>query len=471
MQRLNALDTAFLHLETDEASLHIASVAIFEGPAPDFEEVRSSIRRRLHRVPKWRQRLQRVPFELGRPVWVDDEDFDLSEHVRHAEVPAPGGAAELHEVVDQIMSRHLDLARPPWEDWVLTGLADGRWGLVTKIHHSMVDGIAGTDLLSTLLDHAPDTPEDEPEPWQPERTPGPARLLGRGLRDSAALRVREARAAARAVRATTQPRGFARRSLALASGFVRWGLAAVPTAPTPLIGPIGAERTYRWTSLPLTDLLAVKQHFGVKVNDVVLAAMTRGYQDLLVARETPFTEHAVRTLIPVSVRHGESYDNQVSALLLDLPVGVRDPRERLLETAVRMRRLKASHESEAGELITDVGDALPAPLLAGFLHLFFRIPQRHLTTVVTNVPGPADRLYLLGRRMLHTYPYVCIADRVRVGIAVTSYDGQLLVGITADRGTVPDLSVLVAGVEQGFAELVAAAASPHEEVASWAGIG
>ena len=470
MQRLNALDTAFLHLETREASLHIASVALFEGPAPALEEVRATIGRRLHRVPRWRQRLQEVPLQVGRPVWVDDQDFDLSSHVLHAEVAAPGGEQELHAAVDRIMSRHLDLRRPPWEDWVLTGLADGRWGLVTKVHHSMVDGIAGTDLLSTLLDHAPDAPEDPEEPWVPEATPGTAELIRRGLRDMAGLRAREAKAVVRTALQSPRPRGIAVRGLAVASGMVRWGLAALPTGPTPLIGPIGTERTYRWISVPLVDVLTIKESFGVTVNDVVLAAVTRGYQDLLLARGTPLTEHAVRTLVPVSVRHGKSYDNQVSALLLDLPVDVREGRERLLETAVRMRRLKASHEAEAGEVITDVGDVLPAPLLAGLLHLFFRLPHRNLTTVVTNVPGPRDRLYLLGRRMIRTYPYVCIADRIRVGVAVTSYDGQLLVGGTTDRESMPDADVLVDGVEAGFAEL-AAAASAHEEVGSWAGIG
>ncbi len=359
------------------------------------------------------------------------------------------------------MSQHLDLNRPLWEVWVLTGLEGGRWALITKVHHSMVDGIAGTDLLSTLLDHSPDDrPHPADKPWVPVPGPSARELVATSMRRSARERVREIGVLARSVgQLTAHPRTVARRSIGVGRGLLGFAMAAKPTSTSPLIGPLGKDRLYRWTSFPLLDLLAIKEHFGVTVNDVVLGGLSNGLRALLLERGTNLDHHLVRTLIPVSVRHDDQHgltDNRVSAILLNLPVEIGDARDRLIETSVRMRKLKNSQEAAAGELLTMLGDATPPPVLAAGLNLFFRIPHRHLTTVATNVPGPADLLYLLGSRIVSAYPYVPLADRVRVGIAVTSYDGQLLVGVTADRESVPDVDVLVAGVDRGFAELLEA---------------
>ncbi len=462
MDRMSALDSAFLHAETAEASLHIGSVAVFEGPEPDFGEICAAIEAKLPEVPRWRQRWRSVPLELGRPVWVDDDRFDLGAHVLHTAVPSPGGQKELHETVDSVMSQHLDLDQSPWEDWVVSGLEGGRWAMITKVHHSMVDGIAGTDLLSTLLDHSSEVrPHRAEEPWAPVPGPSGLGLVVATLRGSARERVRQSRALVRSVtRGVAHPRALASRSLGLGRGLLGFAMAAKPTSASPLIGPIGRDRLYRWTSFPLPDVLVIKEHFGVTVNDVVLAGLSNGVRALLLERGTNLDHHLVRTLVPVSVRHDDQqglYDNRVSAVLLDLPVEIGDARDRLIEASVRMRALKNSQEAGAGELIEALGDATPPLLLAAGLHVFFRIPHQHLSTVATNVPGPVGRLYLLGRRMLFAYPYVPIADRVRVGIAVTSYDGQLLVGVTADRDSVPDVGVLVEGVDRGFAELLDAA--------------
>ncbi|MEO5654047.1 MAG: wax ester/triacylglycerol synthase family O-acyltransferase [Marmoricola sp.] len=459
MDQMSALDSAFLHAETAEASLHIASVAIFEGPEPDFGEICAAIEAKLSELPRFRQRWRHVPLDLGRPVWVDDDRFNLREHVLRTVVPAPGGHKELHQTVDSVMSQHLDLDAPPWEGWVLSGLEDGRWAMVTKVHHSMVDGIAGTDVLSTLLDHSAEVrPHLDEEPWVPVPEPSGLQLVLATMRGSVRERVREGRGLVRlATRMATQPKALASRSLGLGRGLFGFAMAVRPTSASPLIGPIGTNRLYRWTSVPLVDVLAIREHFGVTVNDAVLAGLSNGVRALLLQRGTNLDHHLVRTLVPVSVRHADQrglFDNRVSAVLLDLPVEIGDARDRLIETSVRMRKLKSSHEAGAGELITELGDATPPALLAAGLHLFFRIPHRHLSTVTTNVPGPAGRLFLLGRRMLSAYPYVPIADRVRVAIAVTSYDGQLLVGVTADRDSVPDVSVIIEGVDQGFAELL-----------------
>ncbi len=467
VDQMSALDSAFLHAETAEASLHIASVAIFEGPEPDFGDICAAIEAKLPEVPRWRQRWRTVPLDLGRPIWVDDDRFDLSAHVLHAAVPAPGGEKELHETVDWVLSQHLDLNQPPWEDWVLSGLEGGRWALITKVHHSMVDGIAGTDLLSTLLDHSAEVqPHIAESPWVPVPGPRGLQLVLATMRGSARARVHEGRALLRsATRMAAHPTALASRSLRLGRGLLGFAMAATPTSASPLIGPIGRNRLYRWTSLPLDDVLALRAHFGVTVNDVVVTVLSNGVRALLLERGTNLAHHRVRTLVPVSVRHDDQhglYDNRVSAILLNLPVEIGDARDRLIETSVRMRKLKNSDEAGAGELLTELGDATPSLLLAVGLHAFFRIPHQHLSTVTTNVPGPADRLYLLGRRMLATYPYVPIADRVRVGLAVTSYDGQLLVGVTADRDSVPDVAVLVDGIDRGFAELLDATEPRNE---------
>ncbi len=466
MDRMSALDSVFVQAETEQASLHIASVALFEGPEPGFGEICAAIEAKLPEVHRWRQRWRKVPLSLGRPVWLDDDRFDIAAHMFHTVLPTPGGQRELHEAVDQAMSQHLDLDTTPWEIWVLSSLEGGRWALITKVHHSMVDGIAGTDLLSTLLDHSPEArPDHAEEPWVPTPTPSPLQLVVDTLRGSVGERVHEARAIARSLtRSVTHPRELARRSLGLGRGLFGFAKAAKPTSASPLIGPLGRDRLYRWTSFPLLDLLAIKEHFGVTVNDVVLAGLSNGVRALLLEREVDLDHHLVRTLVPVSVRHSDQHglDNRVSAILLNLPVEIDDAHDRLIEASVRMRRLKNSQEAAAGELITDLGDAMPPPLLAAGLHLFFRLPHQHLSTVATNVPGPADRLYLLGRRMQRTYPYVPLADRVRVGIAVTSYDGQLLVGVTADRDSIPDVDVLVGGIDRGFAELREAAEPPQQ---------
>ena len=410
MDQMSALDSVFLQAETAQASLHIASVAIFEGPEPDFSEICAAIEAKLPEVPRWRQRWRKVPLSLGRPVWLDDDRFDLATHVLHTVLPTPGGQRELHEAVDEVMSQHLDLDTTPWEVWVLSSLEGGRWALITKVHHSMVDGIAGTDLLSTLLDDSPDArPHHAEEPWVPTPAPSPVRLVGSAMRGSARERVHEAGAVARSLtRLATHPTTLARRSLGLGRGLFGFAKAAKPTSASPLIGPLGRDRRYRWTSFPMLDLLAVKEHFGVTVNDVVLAGLSNGVRALLLERGVNLDHHLVRTLVPVSVRHDDQHglDNRVSAVLLNLPVEIGDARDRLIEASLRMRRLKNSQEAAAGELITGLGDAMPPPLLAAGLHVFFRIPHQHLSTVATNVPGPADRLYLLGRRMQRTYPYV-----------------------------------------------------------------
>jgi diacylglycerol O-acyltransferase len=465
MDRTSALDSAFLHLDTRVAAMHIASLAVFAGPVPEQAEIRSAIAAKLHLVPRCRQRLVGVPLSLGRPVWVDDATFDVSRHVHRAAIAEPGGDLELRDTVERLLSEPLDHGLPLWEDWVLEGLAGDRWALLTKAHHSMVDGIAGTDLLSTLLDASPEPGPQESDGWRPEPAPASWQLAADAVKDGLSLRLTELRSVPTSVGATVNgalrhPRAVVSSVMATARGLAAFVGNARPTAGSSLIGPIGRDRGYTWTDVDLQTVLETHDRLGGTVNDLVLAAVAGAFRDLLLARGEEPTRHTLRTLVPVSVRRPDQrgeLDNRVSTLIAELPVELEDPRDRLTETSIRMLALKDSHEAQVGERITGVADALPPMPLAAFLHLAFRLPHRNLTTVVTNVPGPQGRLHLAGRPMLATYPYVPIADRLRTGIAVTSYDGRLLFGVTTDRSSMPDAQVLVDGIRRGFAELAASA--------------
>jgi diacylglycerol O-acyltransferase len=465
MERTHALDSAFLHLDSPTSAMHIASLAFFAGPVPRQSEVRAAIERKLVHAPRCRQRLVEVPFALGRPVWVDDPDFDIARHVRRTAVPHPGGTDEVREVAERLLSEPLDHDAPLWEDWVLEGVDGDRWALLTKVHHSMVDGIAGTDLLSTLLDSDADPAWSAAIPWAPSAAPSGWRLVVDAVRENLGLRISELVSLPGGVRGAVRhtvahPRATYGSWRSVTAGLAGFARNARPTTASSLVGPIGRDRGYAWTEVDLHTVLAIHDRLGCTVNDLVLAALTSAFRDLLLARGEEPAPQSVRTMVPVSVRRPDergTFDNRVSAIIVELPVELEDAGDRLLETAVRMRTLKDSHEAQVGEQITSIADALPPPALAAFLHLVFRLPHRNLTTVITNVPGPTARLHLAGRPMLAPYPYVPIADRIRSGIAVTSYDGRLLFGVTTDRDSMPDAQVLVDGIACGFADLAALA--------------
>ena len=461
--RMGPLDASFWHLEDAHASLHIAGIAVFEGPVPAQAEIVEHFRRRLHLVPRYRQKMRTVPFNLDRPVWVDDPAFELSYHVRRTAVAAPGGDTQLQALLGRLMSQRLDRERPLWEAWIVEGLEDGRWALVSKLHHSMVDGIAGMDVLSRFMDVTPEAPQPDLVEWTPRPEPSSAALVTAALRDRARTAVRGVRGLGGAAR---HPRQTITLTVTSARGLLRLATAAKPFTSTSLAGPIGASRRYRWLSVDGMDIMNVRKAFGGSPNDVVLAIVTRGIRDLLVSRGEEPEPHAVRCLVPVSVRRpnetGQT-DNRVSALLAELPVDLADPVSRLEVIAARTKALKLSHEADAGELVTELSDYLPPPAVAAGLHTAFRLPVRTLTTVVTNVPGPRQPLYALGRRMLANYPYVPIADRIRLGVAVSAYDGQLCFGVTGDRATMPDIDVVITGISDGLIELVKAAEAIEED--------
>ena len=451
MQRMSFQDASFLDIEGDTSPMHVGGVSIFEGPPPPLADVLTIVDGKLPLVPRYRQAVHFVPLSVGRPVWVDDPHFNLSYHVRATALPAPGGDHELHALVGRVMSQNLDRAKPLWEMWVVEGLGDGRWALLSKVHHCMVDGVAGTDLMTVLLDTEPDPPRPGPASWTPEPQPSSVRLLADAIAEQAASPVA---ATERFLGALRAPRQLTSVIEDTARGLVGFAGIARPQGSS-LNGPLGPHRRWAWARGQLSDVQRVRAALGGTVNDVVLAAITQGFRELLIARGES-VDRVLRTLVPVSVRRpGErgSYNNRVSAMFAELPVGIEDAAQRLDSIRLQMADLKESKQAVAGEVLTSLSGFAPPMLLALGARLASRLPQRSLNTGTTNVPGPQFPLYLTGRRMLESFPYIPLFASVRVAVAIFSYDGALSFGISGDYDTAPDIDVLGAGIENGLRQL------------------
>ena len=456
MERLTPLAAAFLEAEDADptASLAIGSFAIFEGPAPAFDDFVDAIAGRLPLIPRYRQKLRTVPFDLATPAWVDDPRFDLRWHLRNTALPAPGGPAEIGRLMSRVMTRRMDRSRPLWEYWFCEGLADGRWALLSKIHHSMVDGVSGTDLYRLVLDATPVPGPPVPDDWQPALPSSSVSFAAQAAWHLARTPVEAGQAI---VRSLAAPRRLAHLTLESARGALALAGAVRPVHDTTLTGPLSGSRRYAWTDVSLDDVRTVRKAYRVTVNDVALAAVTGGFRRLLLARgETP-NAHALRSLVPVSTREpgAESIpDNRVSLMLPYLPVDLASPTERLIAVRRRVRTLRYLHEPEAGRSLTTAAEYGVFPSVSLGMRAALRLPQRQIATVTTNVPGPRQTLYALGRPAEAMLPYVPIADRVRIGVAMFSYRDTLSFGITADYDTTPDLQVLADGIAASMDELV-----------------
>jgi WS/DGAT/MGAT family acyltransferase len=460
--RLSPLDASFLHLEDAVSHMHIGSVALFEGPPPPYLDFVDMINGKLALVPRYRQVVRRVPGDLGRPVWVDDPHFHLEYHVRHTGLPAPGGEGELRRLVGRLMSQQLDRHKPLWEIWMVEGLEDDRWAMVSKTHHCLVDGVSGSELLAVIMDLTPDAPALEPVPWDPTPAPSSTSLATGAVFDmlrSPYEQVRAARAACRT------PRRAVRQLLDVARGVTAMVGIVPPSPVSSLNGPIGPHRRWAWAEATVDDIKRIRKGVGGTFNDVVLAAITAGFRDVLLARDEP-VDRVVRSLVPVSVRSRDASgmavgdgtaNNAVSAMFAELPVGIEDPEERLEAISHQMAQLKESMEAVAGEALTSLAGFAPPMLLALGTRLSSKSAQRMLNTVTTNVPGPQQPLYVLGRRMLKAYPFVPLGGQMRMTVAIFSYDGKVTFGVTGDYDAAPDLDVLCRGIERGLADLLACA--------------
>jgi len=341
---------------------------------------------------------------------------------------------------------------------VVEGVGEDRWALISKLHHAMVDGISGSNLITVLLDDQRDPERTRAPAWSPREEPAGLQLVADALLERARWPLREARSA---LGALGDPRGWAEHAAQTVQGLVAYaGIARRPPSSR-LNGPIGPHRVWTSARAQLSDVKEIRTALDGTVNDVVLTVIAGGFRTLMVSRgEDVSDDRTLRTLVPVSVRgRGQSgaYDNRVSAMFADLPVGIEDPVARLGAVHSQMRHLKGTHEAVAGEVLTSMGGFAPEMLLALGARVATRVPQRNVNTVTTNVPGPQRPLFLTGRRMLETLPYVPLGGHVRVGVAIYSYDGGLGFGVTGDRGTAADVGVLAEGIEASMSELLAVA--------------
>ncbi len=457
MERMNSLDAVFVAAEDSVNHMHIGSVAIFDGPPPPFGDVRAVIASKLPLVPRYRQRVREAPLSIGRPLWIDDVHFSLDYHLRATALPSDTEGRALERLVGRVMSQPLDRNRPLWEMWVIEGLPDDRWAILSKVHHCMVDGIAGSDLLGTVLDTCPDAPVRPAAGWTPPAEPSRLALgwmtVGMAVEAGAAVALGVVNAARHPMRTGTRLRD-------LAIGIERFVVPSAGVAAT-LTGPIGPHRRWTQTAVALDDIKTVRRAFDGTVNDVVLAGVALGFRRLLQSRNEVVDGRTVTTLIPVSTRDADAHqllDNRVAALSARLPVGIEDPIRCLGAIHVHMDELKRSHEIDASAAIVGLGDVAPPVVAAAIARLVIH-SQEMVQTVATNVPGPQIPLYLCGRQMREGYPYVPIAGHIQIGVAIWSYCANLYFGITGDWDGAPDIDQLASGIDQAFEDMTKAAAT------------
>jgi WS/DGAT/MGAT family acyltransferase len=460
-ERLTALDATFLDVERDrEAHMHVGMVAELEGPPPTFAELRAFVESRLDRVPRYRQRLRFVPFGQGRPVWVDDDAFDLDYHLRHTALPPPGGETQLKALAARLFAQRLDRDKPLWEMWFVEGLPQKRFALVAKTHHCMIDGISGVDIATVLLETQPNREIPPPAPWTPRAQPTSLELLADGVTHQLGHPVQLLRGAfeagSEAQRALMEIAGGVPELV----GMARWGQAPASS----LNQPIGPHRRFEMVNLDLGRVKRVRAVLGGTVNDVILAVVAGGLRALLESRgETPPEE--LRVMIPVSVRPPEArgrLGNQVTAVFCRLPVGEADPRARLSKVTAETKGLKESRQAVGALALTRLGEFTPPTIAAQAARL--SAVTRFINLVVTNVPGPQHPLYLLGRKMLASYPCVPLVKLTTVGIALLSYDGKIGVGLLGDADKARDLPLFAAALPRALDELSQIASQGDQEI-------
>jgi diacylglycerol O-acyltransferase len=456
--RLSPLDVSFLYMETPTTAMHVGGVAIFSPPSEgfDYERLVDLIGERIALVPRYRQKVRNVPGRLANPVWVDDEDFDLTYHVRRSALPKPGTDAQLRELVARLMSRHLDRGRPLWEIYLVEGLAEGRVGIISKTHHAMVDGVAAVDIGTVILDLTPEPREIPEDEWRPARAPSPAGLVARAVVD---YWLRPTQALDTARTAVIDARATAQKVTGIASGVLASvATVARPAPDSPLNVRIGEQRRFGMAATDLDHHKRVRKAHGGTVNDVVLATVAGALRTWLLTRGEAVTPATVfRAMVPVSVRAVSTpapAGNRISSYFVDLPVGEGNPVVRLQRVSYAMRGHKESGQSVGAEALVQMSGFAPPTIHALGARAASSVTRRLFNLVVTNVPGPQFPLYAAGARMLSMYPVVPLAKGQALSIGVTSYDGGVYYGLNADRDALPDVDVLASLLEESLAELV-----------------
>ena len=458
LDRLSATDASFLNQESDRAHMHIGAVLVFEGPPPSYDEFVEHVEARLHLVPRFRQKLAFPPLQSGRPVWVDDPRLNIEYHVRHSSLPAPGDDRQLQQLTGRLFSQQLDRSKPLWELWLVQGLQDNRFAIVSKTHHALVDGVSGVDLATVLFDANPVPVGLTPpiRPWEPQPEPSDANLFARGVENLAKVPIRLGR---RALKVAQHPRDTAAQAIEVAEGLgeVAWELMN-PAPDVPLNTEIGPHRTYRWVHSHLHDFRKVKDTFGGTVNDVVLAVVAGALRSWLNARGIKTGGLELRALVPVSMRTEEErgmMGNRLAVFRAPLPVYAEDPVERLRIVREEMGKIKQSKQVMGAEALVALNDFAPPTVLAQASRLNFS--TRLFNLIVTNVPGPQFPLYVLGRELETVVPVAFLPEKHALAIAIFSYNGKVSFGLLGDFDAMDDIDVVEEGLSEALRELVAAA--------------
>ena len=464
--RLSAVDASFLHQETEASHMHVGALVVFDGPVPSRDDFRAHLESRLRLVPRYRQKLAVPRFEMGRPFWVDDPSFNLDYHVRHTALPEPGSEEQLRHLVGRIFSQRLDRSKPLWELWVVQGLEDGRFALISKTHHALVDGVSGVDIATVLFDLSPVPPElPEDDRWAAEPEPSSADLVAEGVKG---LLKTPLGLAEQALGAAQHPVQTVERVREAAEGLGEVVWAGLNPAPdVPLNVDIGPHRRVWWIESKLDDFKEIKNALGGTVNDAVLTVVAGALGRWLRDRGVRTEGLELRALVPVSIRSDQErgeLGNRIAAMRGPLPVYAGDPVERLALVREGMGSLKESKQALGAEVIAGLQDFAPPTLLAQASRLNFS--TRLFNLIVTNVPGPQFPLYLLGREMERIVPIAFLPENHALAIAIMSYNGKLDFGLLGDYDAMPDLESFGGYLEESLAELLAAARKAGKAKAS-----
>lgn len=465
MDQLTAVDNMFLDIEGENMPMNIGGVSVHEGPAPTFNQIRKQVEGALECSPRYRQRLMSLPPGFGRPLWVDDEEFELSNHLFQANLGRKPTFDDVCDFFATQQAQQFDRSRPLWKISIVRNLPDGQWAILWSVHHAVVDGVAATDLLALLLSPDKNAKPARGQEWVPRSAPVAREIAARTASGEIGP-LRLARGLRGAAREPTRSIASVRDA---AVGLLPVGRCLIEPRrehhSCPINGPIGPERTWRVTELDLAAVKRVARANGGTVNDVVLAAVTDGIRESLAVHGGELASRRIRTMVPVNVREeidAHRFNNRVSAVFVDLPVGIDDPAERLAEIRRQMDSIKANQRENTAKFLGRVADFIPKELFGLGERGIIRAADvpRFFNTVTTNVPGPQFPLYALGRRMTALYPYVMLLKDVRVTTAVFSYDGGVHFGVTGDAASLLDIERVCRGINESIERMDAAAGPP-----------
>ncbi len=488
MRQLTSLDAQFLAIESATTTGHVGGLAVFDpstapGGAVTIDDVMQMLRERLHLLPPLRWRLVEVPLGLDRPYWIEDPDFELEFHVRELALAPPGDDEQLAEQVARISSRRLDRSRPLWELYVIHGLPDGHVAVLTKMHHAMIDGMSGAEIMGIMFDIEPggrEIPDAPAGGGRVDPAPGQMSMLGRGVAALPLQPLRMLRAAPGVLPhldvapsvlglpgAQTISRALSR-ARNVANGTRDGEILERPKMRAPkttFSGKISAHRRFTFGSLSLPAVKAVKNHFGVTVNDVVVALATGAVREWLIAHDE-LPDEPLLAQVPVSVRTDSergTYGNKISIMIAPLATDEADPVRRLRRTSEAMRAAKDRHRALPAQALQDITTFIPPAINAraarAVVQMGTRPGMRPLyNMVISNVPGPPIPIYLAGAQLVHNFPVSVITDGAGLNVTVLSYRDHLDFGIIADRSQMPDLPVLLDGLRHALKELEDAAA-------------